>query len=280
MVRQPAIERRITMKNKIDKIKRVVTVFTLALMLVQAPTGVLAETQSKFDTSKVNQGILKINYEAEETLVAIVTNGDSKEQYILGKENKSIPLQLGSGKYNVKLAKNIDGNKFKVVESIDIKADIDPKQVYLNSISEINFNNDMKAIKKAAELVKNLKTDEEKIEAIYTYVAKNIEYDYDKAKTVKKIYLPTIDSTLTSQKGICYDYASMTAAMLRSQGIQTKLVKGNKNDMGDVYHAWNEVLVGDQWKIIDTTYDNSYYKAGQPVNMYKEHGEYKATGKY
>ena len=268
------------MKNRLNKITRGVTTFIIAIILVQVPSGVLAESKSKFNTTKVNQGLLIMEHQSDETLIAIVTKGEEREQYILGEENKSIPLQLGSGEYGVQIVRNIEGNTYITVGRIDITADINQEQVYLNSTSEVNFDSNMKAIKKAEEITKHLKTDEEKIKTIYNYVAKNIRYDDDKVKSLKNTYLPKIDSTLTSKKGICYDYASLTASMLRSQGIQTRLVKGYKNDMGDVYHAWNEVLVGNQWKIIDTTYDNPYYREGQPVNMYKAPKDYRVTGRY
>ena len=44
--------------------------------------------------------------------------------------------------------------------------------------------------------------------------------------------------TLSTGKGICFDYASLAAAMLRSQGIPTKLIFGYVSP-DDVYHAWN-----------------------------------------
>ncbi len=43
------------------------------------------------------------------------------------------------------------------------------------------------------------------------------------------------DETLDTGKGICFDYAALMSAMLRSQRIPTKLEVGYS---GDVYHAW------------------------------------------
>ena len=43
---------------------------------------------------------------------------------------------------------------------------------------------------------------------------------------------------MTSGKGICFDYASLTASMLRSQGIPTKVIFGYVSP-DDLYHAWN-----------------------------------------
>ena len=76
-------------------------------------------------------------------------------------------------------------------------------------------------------------------------------------------YLPNIDDTMASGKGICFDYASLMAAMLRSQGIPTKLVVGYS---GAAYHAWISVYLketgwvdkiiqfdGENWSLVDPT---------------------------
>ena len=48
---------------------------------------------------------------------------------------------------------------------------------------------------------------------------------------------------LKEKTGICFDYASVMSAMLRIQGIPTKLAVGYA---GDVYHAWISVYVADK----------------------------------
>ena len=56
---------------------------------------------------------------------------------------------------------------------------------------------------------------------------------------MKSGYVPDPDRALSKGSGICYDYASLMAAMTRSQGIPTRLVIGYASK--DIYHAWNEV---------------------------------------
>ena len=43
---------------------------------------------------------------------------------------------------------------------------------------------------------------------------------------------------MATGKGICFDYASLAAAMLRSQGIPAKVIFGYVSP-NDLYHAWN-----------------------------------------
>ena len=80
----------------------------------------------------------------------------------------------------------------------------------------------------------------------------NISYDRVLASSITsgelKAYIPNPDRTLSTGKGICYDYAALMAAMLRSQGIPTRLIMGQ---VPQGYHAWNEVyLQGTGWVII------------------------------
>ena len=66
-----------------------------------------------------------------------------------------------------------------------------------------------------------------------------------------KSYIPSPTATLSGTKGICYDFASLFAAMCRSQNIPCALTKGYA---GSSYHAWNKVNVGGKWYAIDLTY--------------------------
>ncbi len=94
-------------------------------------------------------------------------------------------------------------------------------------------------MKKAAEACAG-KTDKiEKLAAIFKWVTDNITYDYTLAATVQNGYVPDPDSVLKKKSGICFDYASLFAAMARSQGIPTMHVICYAAT--DIYHAWNEV---------------------------------------
>ncbi len=51
-----------------------------------------------------------------------------------------------------------------------------------------------------------------------------------------------MDETLASGTGICFDYAAVMSAMLRSQRIPTKLEVGYS---GEAYHAWISTYIAD-----------------------------------
>lgn len=68
---------------------------------------------------------------------------------------------------------------------------------------------------------KDAKTDMDKVTAIYNYIAGHYTYDTKLANDITsgKVskYIPDTAATLNSSKGICYDLASLFAAMCRSQ---------------------------------------------------------------
>ena len=97
------------------------------------------------------------------------------------------------------------------------------------------FTEDSAAITKASELAEGASDGLDVITSRYNYVIENVSYDDEKARTVQSGYLPDVDDTLASGKGICFDYAALMTAMLRSQGIPTKLEIGYS---GEIYHAW------------------------------------------
>ena len=103
--------------------------------------------------------------------------------------------------------------------------------------------------------VDTLKTDMDKVTAIYNYIAGHYTYDTKLASDITsgKVskYIPDTAATLNSNKGICYDLASLFAAMCRSQDIPCTLTKGY---VGSSYHAWNKVNVSGNWYQIDMTY--------------------------
>lgn len=267
-------------KGEFFMLKKHKIILILIIILLLSSTVVQA-AESLIDKTSLNSGVIKIDNNGKVGAVR-VTKGDTKYDHII-KGNVTIPLQLGNGDYTIQLLENAGGTSYKQLSKETITLDmVNLNDVYLQSIQKINWNNDMEAIKKAKSLTKNLKTDKEKVEAIYKYIITNISYDYDKAKklsTVKTGYNPIIDDTLKIQTGICYDYSSLMGGMLRSLGIPTKLIMGYKSDMNE-YHAWNQVYIEDQWLNIDTTYDAALKKGKKAVTMIKEASEYTIKYEY
>ena len=239
-----------------------------------------------FQTEQVNKGIIKVSYASSngKRLKVMIEKGGSKYTYDLSTSGKmeSFPLQMGNGEYKVTVLENTTGKSYQILDSIKVNAQMeDEKCVYLGSVQNINWNKDNLSIQYAVTLTKETSDLEEKARILYEHMAYNYTYDYNKIATLPSTYLPNIDSTYKSKNGICYDFSSLYAAMLRSQGIHAKLVKGyTPNATG--YHAWNEVYdsKAKKWLIVDTTYDLQVIPKNKKVTMSKSANDYSKVYEY
>lgn len=190
-----------------------------------------------------------------------------------------LPLSDGNGTYQILVCKNISGTKYSQVVSASVSVQLaDNFAPFVRPNQYVNYSSSSQAVIKAQELAKDAKGNLEKVQAVYDWVVTNLSYDNDKAKTVQSGYLPDVDKTLQDKKGICFDYASLMAAMLRSQGVPVKLAIGYTS-RGE-YHAWINVwsedggwvdgviyFDGKVWKLMDPTFASSG-KQSQSVMEY------------
>lgn len=237
-----------------------------------------------FDTSEVDSGVIHVSYKAPQPrqLKVMVTKGQERYTYDLKSDGtvESFPLQMGNGSYKVDVLQNAGGNRYTFLDSKTFQVKLeDPNSVFLNSIQEIYWNREDPPIVKSGELIGNKTEVQPKVTTIYEYMIHNYTYDYDKIPTLTASYKPNIIQTYFEKKGICYDYASLMAAMKRSDGIPTKLVKGYTKHV-DGYHAWNEVLLDGEWVIIDSTVDAVYRQGGTNYTMVKNPSEFTKVYEY
>jgi transglutaminase-like putative cysteine protease len=149
-----------------------------------------------------------------------------------------------------------------------IEATPDARLPFLYPSQYVNFTENSEAVKLSALIVQGVQDEYEALSNIFCYVTQTIRYDYDKAQKAVSGemggYIPNIDETLSSKKGICFDYAVLMASMLRCQGIPSRLLIGYA---GDIYHAWISVYIdevgwleniiyftGDKWGRMDPTF--------------------------
>jgi len=68
--------------------------------------------------------------------------------------------------------------------------------------------------------------------------------------------LPNALQVLEMKQGDCNEHAVLFAALARAAGIPTRVVAGIVYaDGGFLYHAWNEVWLGQGWVTVDATFD-------------------------
>ena len=199
------------------------------------------------DLSKINDGYFGVSTDYDKKLKLQVYCGDETYNYDLESDGKPyyFPLNMGSGIYIVKLLENISETKYAEVWSNTFTVELNEEYLpFLRANRIVEFTADSECVDFTWELTKDCKDEMEIISAVYSYVADNISYDYEKAQTVESGYLPDPDSTLEEKKGICFDFAALVSAMLRSQGIPCQLITGYFGD-DLVYHAWNRIYTSD-----------------------------------
>lgn len=250
--------------------------------------------------TRVAEGLADVLYNTSSTkkIKLMVKHDDFKYVYNLKSQALYVPfpLQMGNGSYNLDIYENTTGNKYKRTFFSQTTLTLEnPNIVFLTSMQQITWTNDDAAIDKANELINAYKrsefpdllledvilSDREIIDILYNYVVKNITYDYNKIETLNYDYIPDIDEILEAKSGICYDYSVLLGAMLRSQGIPAKLIKGYSS-FTDVYHAWNEIYLSDEerWAVVDTTYDSYMYLKKRPYDFEKSRMDYSTSYEY
>ncbi|WP_411345310.1 transglutaminase-like domain-containing protein [Paenibacillus sp. WLX1005] len=257
----------------------------ITTLLAVAPVSTFAATTDAnwLDTSNLNSGYIAVNYAPDNTArtKVMISKNDTTYTYDLNTVSAaSFPLQLGNGTYEVTLLENTSGNNYKKVGTDSLQLDLaDQNSVYLASTQNVNWKDSAAVIAKAQQLTANATTDTQKAQAIYDYITSNVKYDYAFASALPTVYIPSPDRTLASNKGICYDYASLNAAMLRSVGIPAKLIMGTTTRVKE-YHAWNEVFLNGKWSTIDTTVDASMKQGGKKTTLTTDSAQYTAAKVY
>ena len=235
------------------------------LFVVKTTTISLVSLDIKVQTVEANV-VVKKGSTSYKSVKGIV---EKEDEYIynLVSDVEYLPLQMGSGEYKVSLLGSNDGRRFKSLTSKKFKVELEENAVFLSSSQTVNWNDESDVAVQAKALTLDLETDEEKLKAIHSYIIENVRYDYVKAQSLPKGYIPSPESTIEEGKGICYDFAALLGSMMRSVDIPTKLVKGYSS-YTPVYHAWNEVLIDEEWWIVDASTDSIFldYKAAYVIN--------------
>ena len=214
--------------------------------------GADAGNGAAIDTSHAAEGYVSVSAEATSRMKFQVISGQSSLNYDLPQDGTAIvcPLSFGSGSYTFRVMQNTSGSNyvelFSTTADVALNSEFEP---FLHPNVYCNYTERSACVAKARELVANAANQGEAVRAICEYVVENVAYDDDKAAQLKDSsgYVPSPDDTLSSGKGICFDYASLGAAMLRSQGIPAKIVTGYVSPNG-IYHAWIMVHIDGTWK--------------------------------
>lgn len=237
----------------------------------------------------VNNSLLEVSGQttADTNWVMILVKKGSYEEKISyaapgGKYQMRVALQDDAGVYDVEIYKSSDVNRYSssyyqfkkfTVENTDSR-----DMSFLLPTDRVQ-SDDPRVVSLVKEVTKGAQSDEEAFTAIYKYVAATVRYDnasLNDGSYAKKMYDAV--SVIENPVAVCMGYSNLLAAMSRAYGIRTKIIYGTAiMSFGPAAHAWNEVLINDEWKTADATWDEGRkvmtYLFMNPIEFEKRHTE-------
>ena len=219
-----------------------------------APKSPKTNGKLRVDTSHAKEGyfLASINKKSNKKMKMRVIKGKETLTYDLNTsaDYEVFPFQLGDGKYTISLFENVSGKKYsaagKVTVNVKLTNQYDP---FLYPNQYVNYTAESNAVLQADKLCKGMK-DSEAFDTVCTFMKSKFVYDYIKAATITAGTLPDIDGCYNKGMGVCQDLSAIMIAMLRSQGIPSKLMIGYA---GKQYHAWTVSIVDNKEVFYDPT---------------------------
>lgn len=204
------------------------------------------------DISHVIQGYVAATGQSSSRLKLQVTKGDRSYNYDMSTDGSPIfaPINMGDGNYTFRIMQNTSGSNYiellSTSANVILESEFEP---FLRPDLYCKFTENGPVTRKARELTANSATEGDALSDICNWIVNNVKYDTAKAErlSTQTGYIPDPEETFSSKKGICFDYASLGAAMLRSIGIPAKIITGYVSPSG-LYHAWIMVYIDGTWQ--------------------------------
>jgi len=269
-----------------------------AVFSIPTPThpGTRVNTNQKatIDYSNAADGYVMIQFIQNTTKeLRVIVRGPSSVQYQYrlnrNRQFEVFPLSDGNGSYTINVLEQIEGSRYAIANAITIDVNLrDEFAPFIRPNQFVNYNADSAVVARAAELVSGVNDFAGRVSAIYSFVISNFTYDRTFAAEVQRGmhsgYVPNLDAVLQRRQGICFDYAAVMTAMLRSLGIPTRLVIGYA---GDAYHAWIDVYSeetgwitsiihfdGRDWQLMDPTFASTANQSAEVMRFIGDGANY------
>lgn len=203
------------------------------------------------DTSNLANGYVGASITSSARCKLQIIKDDESYNYDIPSDGSPIvvPLNMGDGVYEFRFMQNTSGSNYINVghtsANVALNSEFAP---YLYPNIFCSYSADSAVAQKAKELARDAKNEGDVVKGIYRWISENISYDKAKAAQLADAtgYIPNPDEVLASGTGICFDYASLAAAMFRSLGIPCQIITGYV-DPNNLYHAWNMIYIDGQW---------------------------------
>lgn len=141
----------------------------------------------------------------------------------------------------------------------------------------------------AERIEKDFSSDRDKARAIFSWMAFNIDYDFnaflnppktqgfsyrteqEKQQKLKQINDNMLNKAFKSQKAVCEGFTVLFSHLASLVGLKSQVIRGDsktrlsdigrKNSRSD--HAWNTVFLDGKWRLIDVTWGQGYYDSSK-----------------
>jgi hypothetical protein len=209
---------------------------------------------------------LEMPEEAVQGMVQIKTANFAEQSYfpVENRQMKgTVYLRKGQGEYSLAIFYSVENRKNAIYNSLSKLnmrvQNLDTRNMEYLLPSTLVQSNDSRIQLIAADLTAGIESDKEKIKKIHDYVAGLITYNMEGFLTGSYKNDPfDAVSVLDRPFAVCSGYANLFAAISRAAGFRVRVVNGQANGVGGWgEHAWNEILVDNEWKIVDVTWDDT-----------------------
>ena len=174
------------------------------------------------------------------------------------------PLQLGDGYYEIVLYENVSGKKYSQEGSVGLYVTLNRQDAaFLVPSQYLSYTKASECVAKADSLCAG-KSDKEAFAEVCNFMKTSFVYDFIKAINVKAGTLPDIDGSYQKKMGVCQDLSAIMVAMLRTQGIPSKLIIGYADSQ---YHAWTMTTINGEDVFFDPTAALSAISAVKQYSM-------------
>lgn len=159
------------------------------------------------------------------------------------------PLNMGDGTYEFRIMQNTSGTNYVQLTGTTANVALEsPFEPYLRPNLFCSYTESSACVAQARQLAAGAENQGDVVRAVYDWMVRSIAYDSAKAAQLADTtgYVPDPDATMSAGSGICFDYASLAAAIFRSLGIPCQIVTGYVSP-DNIYHAWNMIYIDGTW---------------------------------
>ena len=230
-------------------------------------SSVFENEAASLDVSNTSEGYFMVKYigsSSDSKLQITIPDGTIYTYTLAPGTFETIPLTGSDGDYHIDVLEHVSAGMYALVLSSDITVSLTEEFTpFLYPNQYVWYTPDCETTAFGMTISDDSANDLDYLEKVYFYVTQNISYDTELANNIPLNYIPDIDRVLKEKSGICFDYASLMTALLRTQNIPTKLVVGYS---GTAYHAWISVYLketgwvdniiqfdGRHWSLMDPT---------------------------